>query len=98
MRIVRRHNTTKQQARVTLDAELPALLSRFGNDVSNVATSWSDSAMEFSFRARGFSFRGTLEVTDAQFILDVGVPLLARPFQGRVETEIQEWVDDIFGP
>ena len=54
--------------------------------------------MQFSFRARGFSFRGTLEVTDAQFILDVGVPLLARPFQGRVETAIHEWVDDVFGP
>ena len=96
--IVRRHNTTQQQARVILDAELPGLLTRFGNDVSNVVTSWRDSAMQFSFRARGFSFRGTLEVTDAQFILDVGVPLLVRPFQGRVETAIHEWVDDVFGP
>ncbi len=98
MQIVRRHNTTKQQAKETLDAELPRLLTRFGDGLSNVATSWSDSAMKFSFRARGISFNGTLEVTEAQFVLDVGIPLLARPFQGRVETEIHKWVDDVFGP
>ena len=50
--------------------------------------------MDYSFQARGFNISGTLEVADTELILDMGIPFLARPFQGRIEAEINRWLDE----
>ena len=94
MRIVRKHNVTQDAAKEWVETQLPDLLSRFGDSISNVQHTWRDDVMDFSFRARGFAISGTLEVTDTELSLDMSVPFLARPFQGRIEGEIDRWLDE----
>ncbi len=87
---------TKADTLMRVDALLPQLLGEFGSEVSDVHHHWLDSTMEFSFRARGFNLRGTLEVTDSAVILDMGIPLLLRPLQGRIESDVREKLAEYF--
>ncbi len=87
---------TKADTLNRVDALLPQLLGEFGSEVSDVHHHWLDSTMEFSFRARGFNLRGTLEVTDSAVILDMGIPLLLRPLQGRIESDVREKLAEYF--
>ena len=50
---------------------------------------------EFSFVARGFSIKGTLEVNDSQLILDAKLPFLAKPFEGMIRSRIEQELDHI---
>ena len=94
MRIVRKHSMTPDAAKEWVGNKLPELLGRFGDSVSNVTHTWRGDVMDFSFQARGFNISGTLEVADTELTLDMGIPLLARPFQGRIEAEIDRWLDE----
>ena len=87
---------TKADTLSRVDALLPQLLGEFGSEVSDVHHHWLDSTMEFSFRARGFHLRGTLEVTDRAVTLDMGIPLLLRPLQGRIEAVMREKLAEYF--
>ncbi len=87
---------TKADTLDRVDALLPQLLGEFGSEVSDVHHHWLDSTMEFSFRARGFHLRGTLEVTDSAVTLDMGIPLLLRPLQGRIESDVREKLAEYF--
>ena len=94
MRIVRNHSMPQDAAKEWVGNQLPELLGRFGDSVSNVNHTWRDDVLDFSFRARGFNISGTLEVADTELILEMGIPFLARPFQGRIEAEIGRWLDE----
>ncbi len=52
--------------------------------------------MEFSFRTHGFHLNGMLEVTDNTVTLDMGIPLLLKPFQGKIETAVREKLAEYF--
>jgi hypothetical protein len=85
---------TKQAAKDWVESQLPELLRRFGDSVSNATYSWRDDAADFSFQARGFNFSGTFEVTDVELTLDLGIPFIARPFQGKIQSEADRWLDE----
>ena len=91
------HGATKEEARHTVERELPRLLQRFGGHVSNVRHAWRGDTLEFSFSAVGADIEGSLHVTDRNVTVEVGVPLRFRLFQGRIEKEAREWCDRVFG-
>ena len=96
IRVSRAHKTTKGGAKSRVDSLLPQLFDQFGDGVSNVHHTWTDSTMRFSVRVRGFDLKGTLDVTDGAVTLDVGIPLLLRPLQGRIEAVIQDKLAEYF--
>ena len=52
--------------------------------------------MQFSGRKAVFNLAGTLEVSDAELILDVdGIPFFAA---GKVRSEIERWFDENWPP
>jgi len=58
---------------------------------------WSDDARAtVRFRAKGLTIAGRIDVGPAQVVVDVDVPFLLRPFQGKaveiVEREFQRWI------
>ena len=87
---------TKADAISRVDALLPQLLGKFGSEVSDVHHHWLDSTMQFSFRARGFDLKGALEVADGAVTLDMGIPLILRPFQGQIEAVAREKLAEYF--
>ncbi len=97
MKVSAEHGSTRQEARETIDREMPLLLQRFGGRVSNVSRAWRGDTLEFSFRAVGSSFEGSLQVTDRCVTVEVGIPLMFRMFQGRIEDEARTWCGQVFG-
>jgi hypothetical protein len=97
MKIVKDHGMARQWAKDTVDALLPTLVQRHGDSMSNPKGEWKEDVFNFSFEARGFKIKGTLEVTDTQVILDAKLPFLARPFEGMIRTNIERELDQILG-
>lgn len=87
---------SKRTARSRIDEVLPQLLGEFGLDVSDVNNTWNGDTMSFSLKAKGFNIKGKLDITDSDVLIDVGVPLAARPFQGRIQKSIQHKLEEYF--
>ena len=90
------HGVPKEQAIQDLKNLRPHLLSRFGNEVSDLRERWAENVLSMSFAARGFNVAGTLTVEDESLLLDVKLPWAARPFEGRIKKGIQETLDSVF--
>ncbi len=87
---------TADTARGEVERALPGLLQEFGSDVSDVTHVWSGDCMNFSFRTRGLSIKGRIDVTDSQLIIEVSLPILARPFEGRIRSATERKLKQIF--
>jgi hypothetical protein len=94
MKVVRAHNMTRQAAADKIASSFDEFVSGFDDTVSGVSRTWSGDTMEFEFRARGLNFKGTLEVTDADYEIDLSIPLALRPFEGLVAEKLEEGIDD----
>ncbi len=87
---------TADIARAEVERELPGLLQEFGSDVSEITHGWSGNSMSFSFRARGWSIKGRINVTESDVLIDVKLPILARPFEGRIRSATERKLEQIF--
>ncbi len=83
-------------ARGEVERALPGLLQEFGSDVSNVTHVWSGNSMNFSFRARGWSIKGRINVTESDVSIEVNLPLFARPFEGRIRSATERKLEQLF--
>jgi hypothetical protein len=61
---------------------------RFAGQVSQVTESWNGYVDAFSFKAKGFSVSGKLDVQPAQVMIELHLPWAAYPLKGRIEKEI----------
>ena len=96
MRVTLRHNTSRQQAKETVQALLPELLNRFAGSVSNPQVDWHNDTADFSGQVLLFSAHGTLRISDAELNLDIdGLPFFAH---GRVRRVIETWFDENWPP
>ncbi len=96
MKVQRAHMMTGETARGEVERALPGLLQEFGSDVSDVTHVWSGDSMNFSFRARRLSIKGRIDVTDSQVVIEVSLPILARPFEGRIRSATERKLKQIF--
>ncbi len=85
---------TRDAAAERIVSSFDEFVSGFDDTVSGVTRTWSGDTMEFEFRARGLNFKGTLEVTDADYEIDLSIPLALRPFEGLVAEKLEEGLDD----
>ena len=96
MRIAVPHHTSKDVARGKVDQRLVQLLSQFGGHAEEVEHEWLGDTMRFKGKARGMSVEGTVEVTDAEIVLDAKLPLMARMFEGRIRQAVEREADAMF--
>ncbi len=87
---------TADTARGEVERGLPGLLQEFGSDVSNVTHVWSGNSMNFSFRARGWSIKGRIDVTESDVLIDVNLPMLASPFEGKIRSATERKLEQLF--
>ncbi len=87
---------TADIARGEVERALPGLLQEFGSDVSNITHVWSGNSMNFSFRARGWSIKGRINVTESDVLIEVNLPMLARPFEGRIRSATERKFEQLF--
>ena len=75
------------------DQLLPKFLEQAGDNASNVEGQWNGNVLHFAFRTRGMNIKGTFLVTDDEIIIESRLPFMARPFEGRIRSAINEQLD-----
>lgn len=96
MHIAVPHNTTKDLARQRVEQKLGQLLGQFGQHAEDLHHEWTGDTLRFKGKARGLSVEGTVEVTDADVVIDGKLPLIAKPFEGRIRQAVEQEAERMF--
>jgi hypothetical protein len=96
MRIAVTHHTTKANARSRVEQKLNGLLAQFGSRADELQHDWSGDTLTFKGKAKGFSVSGTVEITDAEIILDASLPLMAKMFEPKIREAVKREADAMF--
>lgn len=90
MRVAVNHNTTKDEAKRIVERRLDDLHRQYGHYASDIQKDWQGDLFAFEVKARGFTGKGTVEVTDTEVIIDGKLPLIAKPFEPRIKSTIEQ--------
>ena len=93
MEIRRHHNMTMDAALQLSDQLLPGFIEKAGDNVSNIERQWDGNVLHFAFHTYGMNIKGTFLVTDDEIIIESELPFMARPFEGRVRSAIEQQLD-----
>jgi len=90
------HDLGQERAKKVAESALAAYSQKYANYHPQV--SWTaQNRAAISFKVKGMSLGGTLEVLDKSIDLDIDVPFMLRPFKsqalGVIEGEITEWIN-----
>ena len=96
MRIEVPHNTTRDKARKIVELKLKALESQYGHYANDLDHQWQGDTLHFSFKAKGFTGKGTLEITESNAIIDGKLPLIAKPFESRIRSTVEREAEEMF--
>ena len=96
MRIAVPHRTTKENARKIIEQRLHQLEKQYGHYASDVEKNWSGDRLDFGFKAKGFTGKGSVEITDNEVIIDGKLPLIAKPFEPRIKSTIEKEAATMF--
>ena len=88
---------TQQAAKELLDGSLPVLAEQLSSSIPNHSFAWQGDVLNFSFRARGFDIKGTLEITDTDAVLEVNLPFAARLFESTIRSKFERGLDAFLG-
>ena len=69
---------------------------QYGHYLTESQTTWTGHRLEFSGKAKGFVASGTLEITEIEIILDGKLPLIARPFEPKIKSAIEQEAASMF--
>lgn len=89
MRVAVPHNTTRENARATIERKFDVMLRQFGGHAEDVTHEWVGDTLRFRGKAKGMSLQGSVEITDAAVIIEGKLPLLAMPFEGRIREAVE---------
>ena len=93
MEIRRHHNMTMDAAVQLTDQILPRFIEQAGDNVSNIQRQWDGNVLRFAFRTHGMNIKGTFLVTDDEIIIESELPFMARLFEERVRSAIEQQLD-----
>lgn len=96
MRIAIPHHTTKANARQKLEEKLAGLLGQFGGQAEEIEQQWTGDTLSFKGKARGFALQGTVEVTDAEVVIEGKLPFLAMPFEPKIRAAVKKEAEVMF--
>lgn len=89
------HSLGKEMARKVTRAAVDNYKSRFA-EYSPTATWKTDDQAQIGFSVKGMSLKGGITVTDSTIDLELEVPFLLKPFQGKalglIQNEINDWI------
>ena len=94
MRFTYTHGAEPDAVRARLEEIVPQLLAKVGSQVTAVDHRWDGNTARFSFRAMGRKIEGTAVVSATDVVFDIGLPLMARPFEGQIKSRIIQALDD----
>lgn len=84
------HKTTRAEARLKIQRALDDARPKLGDQVVINQEQWQGDVLTFSVTIQGQTISGTLAVTDADYDVDVRLPLMLRMFEGRIKQAIED--------
>ena len=78
------HKLSKEEALTRIKGLLSNLKEEQKNLVSDVQENWQDNKGNFSFKAKGFSLAGNIEVNDAAVLINSDLPFAVSFFKGAI--------------
>jgi hypothetical protein len=95
MKHVMKHDLPPDQARKVAEHAFDAYKEKYAKYHPNLT--WvSDSRAEASFKAKGISLKGTIELSPGEIAFDLDVPFVLRVFKKRafevMDRELRHWV------
>jgi putative polyhydroxyalkanoate system protein len=96
MRIAITHHTTRAKARQIIEKKMSQVEQHYGHYASDVEQQWNGDVLNISAKAKGFSIKGTLEITDTEVILEGKLPLMAKMFEGRIKSTVEKEGTELF--
>jgi len=89
------HQLSEREAMRRIQNLLTEIKRDYGDRVTDLHETWTDSGGKFSFRAMGFAVSGTLRSRPGMVELSGDYPLAARPFKGKIEGMIRERAEQL---
>ena len=80
----------KQKAIERLHSLSAGMKRRFEGQIKDWSESWSDDAMDFSFKTVGATIKGRLVVDESTARIHGDLPFIAMAFKGQIEKSIRE--------
>jgi hypothetical protein len=100
MRVNYEHHSTPAEVGSKIDAALTHALapsSPIARYIRDVKYEWAGDKVDFSLRMIGSAIRGSAEITDTEVIIDVGLPLMLRPFEEKAKSRILRLLGETVG-
>lgn len=98
MKIEHSYSCNKTEAYSRVDGFLDQLQKQYSDMISNSQRTWNSQRdrMDFSFSLMTFNVKGSVQLNEHGLVLDGKVPLLARPFSGKIESAIKGKLEELF--
>ena len=89
------HDLGQEGAKKVAESALSTYAHKYAN--YNAKVTWTNpNRAELSFKVKGMSISGTVEVLERSIDLDIEVPFMLRPFKSQalnvIDGEINEWI------
>jgi hypothetical protein len=84
------HQLGTEEAMRRIQNLLSDLKRDHGDQVSDLKENWTEHGGTFSFKAMGFSLKGSMDVTPTAVTVEGDLPFAAMPFRGKLETMFRE--------
>ena len=98
MRVAFEHHSTREVVRGKLEEAIATALDIGGGQITQIQYAWAGDKLDFSFAIMSKPIKGTAEITNAEIIVDAGMPMMFKPFEGKVKSRILGTLDEMFPP
>jgi len=84
------HHTTKDKAKSKITEALAQARAQAGTQATFNEERWDGDTLYFDVTAQGQRISGTIAVDDTTFDINAKLPLLMRPFEGRIKAMLEQ--------
>lgn len=96
MKVAVPHHTTPAKAKKIIEQRLRAAEKQYADKADDLDYQWNGYILHIAAKARGFSLKGTLEITETDVIVDGRLPLLAMPFESKIRHAVEKEAESMF--
>ena len=92
MQVTVKHSLPKAEAKQRLEKFSDKLKQQFPGDADNIVQTWEGDTCTIAGKVKGFHLDCKLQVGDDEVVAQGSLPLLARPFQGPIESAVRDGI------
>jgi hypothetical protein len=96
MRVSVEHHSIPELVRDKLEEAIGKALDIGGGQITQLNYAWAAGKLDFSFTVMGKAIKGSTYVTQTEIIVDAGMPMMFRPFEGKVKSRILGALSEMF--